>query len=190
MLTHSTPDHIPADVPKELHEAWYRYKAIVKLGHPALEQVAKPVTRYNTDTHNLIHRMKTTMKEANGLGLAAPQLGVSTRIIVYDSGDGVKVLVNPKIISSKGEQLDPPEGCLSIPGLQGQVLRAKEVRVKGFDERGRAVSRRALDLEARVIQHEVDHLDGILFFQKAIPDTLEWVIGDGDDDDGNGAPRD
>ena len=146
MLTRSAPNHIPADVPRELHEAWYRYKAIVKLGHPALEQVAKPVTRYNTETHNLISRMSAAMREANGLGLAAPQLGVSMRIIVYASGDDIKVLVNPKIISQKGEQLDPPEGCLSIPGLQGQVLRAKEVRVKGFDERGRAVSRRALDL--------------------------------------------
>ncbi len=190
MLSNGGPNHIPADVPKELHEAWFRHKAIVKLGHPALEQVAKPVTRYNAETHNLISRMSSAMKEANGLGLAAPQLGVSTRIIVYDTGDGVKVLVNPKIISEKGEQLDPPEGCLSIPGLQGQVPRAKEVRVKGFDERGRPVSRRAHDLEARVIQHEVDHLDGILFIQKALPETLEWVFGDGEDGDGNEAPRD
>ena len=189
MLSHTAQNHIPADVPPELHEAWYRHKDIVKLGHPALELMAKPVTRYNTEIHNLIRRMTAAMREANGLGLAAPQLGVSTRIIVYASGEKVKVLVNPKIISQKGEQLDPPEGCLSIPGLQGQVLRAKEVRVKGFDERGRAVSYRLLDLEARVIQHEVDHLDGILFFQKALPETLEWVIGDGEDGDGNEAPH-
>lgn len=182
-------EEIPLDVPKELQEAWTRHPAIVKLGNPILHQVAKPVTRFSAETHKLIERMTVIMREAHGLGLAAPQVGVSTRIIIYDAGDGLRVLVNPKIVSLKGEQLDPPEGCLSIPGLQGNVPRAQEVRVKGFDQRGKPVSRRATELEARVIQHEIDHLDGILFFEKALPDTLEWVIGHGEDEDGNAAPR-
>lgn len=189
MPIRSLSDDVPPDVPKELHEAWTRHPGIVKLGNPVLQQVARPVTRFSAETHKLIERMTMLMREAHGLGLAAPQVGVSTRIVIYDSGDGLRVLVNPKIISMKGEQLDPPEGCLSIPGLQGRVPRAQEIRVKAFDQRGKPVSRRATDMEARVIQHEVDHLDGILFYQKALPETLEWVIGPGEDEDGNAAPR-
>lgn len=175
--------------PKELEEAWERHPDIVKLGHPALRQVAKPITRYTQETTRLIGRMTVAMREASGLGLAAPQVGVSSRIIIYDAGEGVRVLVNPVIVSKRGEQLDPPEGCLSIPGLQGVVARANEIRVKGFDERGRPVSRRASELEARVIQHEIDHLDGILFFDKADPETLVWLLGS-EAEDGNDAPRD
>jgi peptide deformylase len=129
--------------------------------------------------------MTDIMRDANGLGLAAPQIGMSTRIIVYDAheGDGVRVLINPKILSMSGEQTEPKEGCLSIPGLQGVVKRANEIRVKGFDEKNRPVTRRAKGLEARVIQHEVDHLDGILFIDRAEPETLEWALGDDEDDE-------
>jgi peptide deformylase len=185
------PMNLPPDdlnVPPELLEAWNRHPAIVKYGHTILRQVAKPVIRLN-EVRDLIQRMEAIMEEASGLGLAAPQVGVSTRVIMYRLPDEkVRVLVNPKIISMRGEQLDPEEGCLSIPGLQGKVRRAKEIRVKGFDERNRPVSRRVTDLEARVIQHEVDHLDGILFIDRAEQGTLEWVFG-GDNEDGNAAPR-
>ncbi|MCW3051861.1 MAG: peptide deformylase [Chthonomonadales bacterium] len=168
--------------PVELQEAWTRIPAIVKLGHPVLRQVAPAVTRVSGETRRLIEHMTVTMRQARGLGLAAPQVGVSTRILIYDAGDGLKVLINPKILGMKGKQLDPPEGCLSIPGLTGQVERGQELRVKGFDERLRPVSIRATGMEARVIQHEIDHLDGILFIDKADPETLEWSI-DGDDED-------
>jgi peptide deformylase len=177
--------------PQELEVAWTRHPAIVKLGEsPVLRQVARPVTRYSQETSQLIERMTLVMREAHGLGLAAPQVGVSTRVIVYDAGDGLRVLVNPVILKKSGEQDDPPEGCLSIPGLQGVVKRAKEIRVKGFDERGKPVMRRASELEARVIQHELDHLDGILFIDRADPETLIWLLGEGEDEDGNEAPRD
>ncbi len=171
--------------PIELAEAWLANPEIVKLGHPVLRQVAKPLTRYTQETQELIQRMTAAMRAANGLGLAAPQVGVSTRLIIYEVPDvtGLRVLVNPKIVSAKGEQLDPPEGCLSIPGLQGVVPRAKEVRVKGYDERGKPVMRRASDLEARVIQHEIDHLDGVLFIDRADPETLVWAL-DGEDENG------
>jgi len=173
-----------------LKAAWSAHPEIVKLGDPVLEQVARPIVRFTAETNRLIERMVFVMRKARGLGLAAPQVGESVRIVIYDSGEGVRVLVNPKIVSMRGEQLDPPEGCLSIPGLQGQVRRAEEVRVKGYDQRGRPISRRATAMEARVIQHEVDHLDGVLFFHKALPDTIEWVIGGADDEeDGNAAPR-
>jgi peptide deformylase len=183
-----TRESLALDVPPELYEAWNRHPEIVKLGDPVLEQVAKPVTHFRQETIQLVEDMKRIMKKARGLGLAAPQIGASTRILIYDVGDGVQVIVNPKILSMRGEQLDPPEGCLSIPGLQGQVRRAKEVRVKGYNQLGRPVYRRAQDMEARVIQHELDHLDGILFFERADQDTLEWLI-DSDEDDENGAPR-
>jgi peptide deformylase len=169
--------------PKELEAAWKRHPQIVKLGDPVLRQVAKPLTRYSQQTHALIERMTITMREASGLGLAAPQIGVSLRVIVYDAGEdhGLQVLVNPVILSAKGEQLDPPEGCLSIPGLEGVVPRANEIRVKAFDGRGKPISLRVSGLEARVIQHEIDHLNGVLFIDKADPETLVWKIGEDDE---------
>jgi peptide deformylase len=169
--------------PVELHEAWSRIPAIVKLGHPVLRKEAAAVTRVTAETRRLIEHMTVTMRQARGLGLAAPQVGVSTRILIYDAGEGLQVLINPKIMGMKGKQSDPPEGCLSIPGLTGVVERAQELRVKGFDARLRPVSIRATGLEARVIQHEIDHLDGILFIDKADPETLEWSIGDEDEDE-------
>ncbi len=169
--------------PAELLEAWTKHPDIVKLGDPVLRQVAQPVTQIKTETRALIEKMMKTMKAARGLGLAAPQVGASVRIIIYDAGDGVKALINPVILASKGEQIEPLEGCLSIPGLQGQVQRSAEIRVKGFDQRGRPVTRNAKELEARVIQHEVDHLNGILFFERADPETLEWVLSQDDEED-------
>ncbi len=172
------------EVPPELWEAWDRFRNIVKYGEPVLRQVAKPVTRINNETQLLVRRMIDTMRDANGLGLAAPQVGVSARVIVYDPLDkkGVRVLINPVILSMSGEQLEPEEGCLSIPGLVGKVKRAQEIKIKGYDERNHPIVRRVSGLEARVIQHEVDHLNGILFIDRAEPGTIEWVI-DGDDDD-------
>lgn len=169
--------------PVELQEAWNRIPAIVKLGHPVLRQQAPAVARVTAETRRLIEHMTITMRQARGLGLAAPQVGVSTRILIYDAGEGLRVLINPKIMGMKGKQLDPPEGCLSIPGLTGQVERAQELRVKGFDARLRPVSLRATGLEARVLQHEIDHLDGILFIDRADPDTLEWATGDDEDEE-------
>jgi peptide deformylase len=175
---------LPIDVPPELMESWDRFPAIVKYGDPVLRKTAAPVKRISSETTALIKRMESVMREANGLGLAAPQIGTSLRIIVYDAheGNGLRVLINPKIISRSGEQTEPKEGCLSIPGLQGVVKRANDLRVLGFDERNRQVSRRVKGLEARVIQHEIDHLDGILFIDRAEPDTLEWALG-GDEDE-------
>ena len=166
------------DVPPELHEAWDAHKEIVKYGTPVLRQVAQPIKRVTRDTQELIQRMEKVMRAADGLGLAAPQIGASERVIVYDAGEGLRVLINPQIVSMRGEQFDPPEGCLSIPGLQGRVKRAMEIKIKGFDARNRIVSKKVTELEARVIQHEIDHLDGILFIDRAEPDTLEWVWGE------------
>ena len=175
------------DVPPDLLDAWVRHPDIVKYGTPVLRQVARPVTRISSETTRLIKRMTEVMREANGLGLAAPQVGASTRIIIYDAneGEGLRVLINPKILSMSGEQTEPKEGCLSIPGLQGVVKRADELKVRGYDDKNRPIVRRVKGLEARVIQHEVDHLDGILFIDRVEPGTLEWAGGDEEDEDDN-----
>ncbi len=166
--------------PRELEAAWQAQPDIVKLGNSVLRKVAKPVRRCTKETQQLVQRMTAIMRAANGLGLAAPQIGVSERVFIYDAGegDGVQVLINPVIQNRKGEQIDPPEGCLSIPGLEGVVPRAMEIRVKSFDERGRPVSKRVSGLEARIIQHELDHLDGVLFIDRADPETLVWRLDD------------
>src|SRR6185436_3643087 len=153
---------------------------IVKHPHKALFEVAQPIAKPNEETRELVERMKTAMFTANGVGLAAPQLGVSQRVIIYklpEEDQPIRIIVNPKIVSMKGEQIGP-EGCLSIPLLQGDVKRANEVIVKGLDLLGRPIKRRASEFEARVIQHETDHLNGVLFIERAEEGTLHWLVGE------------
>jgi peptide deformylase len=151
---------------------------IVKYGDPVLRQIAKPVVTVDEDIAEFVDRMKQIMTEANGVGLAAPQLGVLQRVIVYDSGDKIEAMINPKILRASGEQMEPDEGCLSIPGLRGTVKRADEIVVKALDEHGQPMRVRAEGFPSRVIQHEVDHLDGILFIDKADPETLHWLTAE------------
>lgn len=141
-----------------------------------LRQVARPVLKVTADVADLVAQMEMIMRAANGVGLAAPQLGILQRLFVYDVGDGFHAIVNPKVLSRKGEQLGV-EGCLSLPGLQGDVLRANEVVVKGVDQWGKPVRVRGEGLTARVMQHEIDHLDGILFIDRE-PSNLHWVTED------------
>jgi peptide deformylase len=152
---------------------------IVKYGNPILREKSKFVTNFDDQLPEFIARMKEIMRTANGVGLAAPQVGVLKRIFIYDSGDSVQAVINPKITRSKGEQVGE-EGCLSLPGLQGEVTRAYEVVVKGQDEFGDPIKIRAEEFLARVIQHEIDHLDGILFIDegRADPDTLHWLTAE------------
>lgn len=173
------------EVPPEMLDAWTAHPEIVKLGHPALRKVAEPVARIDSSIQALVENMKEVMRNARGLGLAAPQLGISKRILIYQmkEKEGVRVLINPQISSMSGEQTEPREGCLSIPGLHGTVKRAKVLRVRGFDHRNRPVNRKVYELEARVIQHEVDHLNGILFIDLVEPDSLGWASDENDDDD-------
>jgi len=153
---------------------------IVKVPDPVLRQVARKVKQMPPDMPEFVQRMEQIMRDANGVGLAAPQLGISERIIVYDVGDGFRAIVNPQIIRMSGEQMDPEEGCLSVPGLRGVVKRANLVIVKGLDETGKPIRIRGEGYTARVIQHEVDHLDGILFFDidRAEQSTLHWITAE------------
>ncbi|MEO3947536.1 peptide deformylase [Gorillibacterium sp. CAU 1737] len=144
-------------------------RIIVKHPDPVLRDKAKPIPKITPNIQKLLDDMADTMYDAPGVGLAAPQIGILKRAIVMDVGDehGLIQLVNPEITYREGEQLGP-EGCLSIPGLQGDVKRAQKVRVKGWDREGNEVEIEGTDLLARCIQHEVDHLNGVLFTDVAV----------------------
>lgn len=147
---------------------------IVTYGNDILRARAGEIEKFDQEVKSLIERMYQVMAEARGLGLAGPQVGVSKRIFVYDVGEGPHALINPVMVGSSGEEI-ASEGCLSIPGLQGDVPRAERVTVTGIDETGSKVKIRAEGLLARVFQHEMDHLDGTMFVDKADPETLETV---------------
>jgi peptide deformylase len=139
--------------------------ALTYMGHPVLRDVAQPVRKVSADIKALVAQMMETMKLERGIGLAAPQVGVSRRVITVDlSHEGLRpfALVNPEIIRSTGEIADE-EGCLSIPGVYLPVKRFSKIRVKYRDLADRQQILDASDLLARVIQHEIDHLDGKLF---------------------------
>jgi len=144
-------------------------RIIVMDPDPVLREKAKPVTKFNSSLHKLLDDMADTMYENEGVGLAAPQVGILKRAIVMDVGDehGLIELVNPEIVATSGEQIGP-EGCLSIPGLQGDVRRPMNVTVKGQDRNGNEVIVEGTELLARCIMHEVDHLNGILFTDLAL----------------------
>ena len=140
-------------------------RIIVKDPDSILREVSKPVPKVTANIQKLLNDMADTMYEANGVGLAAPQIGILKRVIVIDPHDGETELIkmiNPEIVYADGEQLGP-EGCLSIPGLSGDVIRKQKVTVKGWDFKGNEVTIEASDFLARIFQHEIDHLNGILF---------------------------
>ncbi|WEK52850.1 MAG: peptide deformylase [Candidatus Cohnella colombiensis] len=143
-------------------------RLIVKHPDEVLREKAKEVTKFNANLHKLLEDMAVTMYDADGVGLAAPQVGISKRVIVVDVGDehGLIELVNPTIVSMDGEQLGP-EGCLSIPGLQGDVRRANHVVVEGQDRHGNPIKYEGTELLSRAFQHEIDHLEGVLFIDLA-----------------------
>ncbi|HVE92125.1 MAG TPA: peptide deformylase [Actinomycetota bacterium] len=132
---------------------------------PVLREPALPVGVVDDDVRKLIRDMHESMRAAAGIGLAAPQVGVQRRVLVYDVGDGLRALVDPEILSSEGEDVDE-EGCLSIPGLAFEVKRAERIQVRGLDESGEEVRYEAEEMHARVLQHEIDHLDGILYIDR------------------------
>lgn len=142
---------------------------IVKKGDLVLRKKAKEVTEITPKVQKLIKNMADTMYHSRGVGLAAPQVGFSKRIIVVDVGDetGLHAVINPVIVAAKGKQ-NGPEGCLSCPDEYGDVLRAKHIVVEGLNEKGEAIRIEASDFLARAFQHEIDHLDGILFVDKSL----------------------
>ena len=140
-------------------------RPILTEGHPLLRQKAKRVRRIDPSMRRLIDDMFDTMHEADGLGLAAPQVGVPLRLVVIEYEGDRHVLFNPEITRQRGEVTDE-EGCLSLPRWFGPVTRSEQVTVKGRDYAGKAIRVKLEGLPARAVQHEVDHLDGTLFVDR------------------------
>lgn len=151
-------------------------REIVTVPEPVLRRKARKVTDFGHELQALIDDMVETMRAAPGVGLAAPQVNVPLRVIVVEFGDEedenvppkLYTLVNPEIVRHSSELVVGTEGCLSIPGLIGDVDRMKSVTVKGFNRRGQPVRVKAEGWLARIFQHEIDHLDGILFTDRAL----------------------
>jgi peptide deformylase len=149
-------------------------REVLKMGDPRLLAVSAPVRAFGTpELAELLADMRDTMQELNGAGLAAPQIGVGARVVIfglehnprYPEAEAVPftVLINPELTPIGEIQDEGWEGCLSVPGMRGLVPRYRELRYTGFDETGQPIDRTVKDFHARVVQHEVDHLDGILY---------------------------
>lgn len=149
-------------------------RSVLKMGDPLLLQVAKPVEQFNTpDLHGLIADMIDTMKHHHGAGIAAPQIGISLQIVIfggfstprYPQAEEIPftVLINPTLTALTENQEEDWEGCLSVPSMRGLVPRCTHIRYQGFNQYGETIDRRVSDFHARVVQHEVDHLLGMLY---------------------------
>lgn len=144
---------------------------ICKLGEEVLREKSVPVAEVNDDIRKLAEDMFETMIEANGVGLACPQIGMNIRMFVVIADDDVRrVFINPQIISTSAELSDYEEGCLSVPQVYEKISRPAKVTVQALNERGRPFTLEADGLLARVIQHENDHLDGVIFIDRGDPD--------------------
>jgi peptide deformylase len=151
-------------------------RPVLKMGHPLLREVALPVARFDAELEGLVADMDETMRSVSGAGLAAPQIGVSLRVVIFEVQENPRyphvapvpytVLVNPELTPLGAEQEEGWEGCLSVPGLRGLVPRFNRLRYRGFDLHGVPIDRTVEGFHARVVQHEVDHLDGILYPQR------------------------
>ena len=151
-------------------------RPVLKMGEPLLRQVAAPVQRFDAELGALVADMNDTMRALSGAGIAAPQIGVSLRVVIFEvtvnprypdvSPIPYTVLINPDLTPLGEEQEEGWEGCLSVPGLRGLVPRFSKLRYRGFDLEGAPIERTVEGFHARVVQHEVDHLDGILYPQR------------------------
>ncbi len=148
-------------------------------GDPVLKQRARDVDTIDADLVTLVHGMYVTMDLEEGIGLAAPQVGVRKRLFTFDlhEGDGPAVVINPEIVERDGEALSE-EGCLSVPGYRFEVVRSERVTMRGLDLDGNELVLEGDDLLARMIQHEIDHLDGVLLLDRVEPDVRREALRD------------
>ncbi|HTL19118.1 MAG TPA: peptide deformylase [Steroidobacteraceae bacterium] len=162
-------------------------RPVLRMGEPLLQRIAAPVARFDAELHALLTDMDDTMRALNGAGIAAPQIGVSQRVVIFELADNPRyphiapvpytVLVNPLVTPLTAEEDEGWEGCLSVPGMRGLVPRHRRVRYRGYDQHGAPIDRTVEGFHARVVQHEVDHLDGILFPQR-VRDLREFGFED------------
>lgn len=151
-------------------------RKVIEVGDEILRKKARKVEQVDDRIRTLLDDMVETMHKFNGVGLAGPQVGILKRVIVidlYDDNGPIK-LVNPEIIKEKGEQ-EVDEGCLSFPNQYAKIIRPMEVKVKALNENGEEIKISAKGLLAQALAHEIDHLDGVLFIDKIIPGTLEFI---------------
>lgn len=152
-------------------------RAVLRMGNPILRRVAEPVSNFNSkELDALVNDMFDTMAEQNGAGLAAPQIGESLRVVIFGVAENPRypdaevvpttVLINPEIEVIGDEVIGGWEGCLSVPGMRGLVYRPAQIRYRGYDQTGERLEREVDGFHARVVQHECDHLDGILYPQR------------------------
>jgi peptide deformylase len=151
-------------------------RPVLKMGEPLLREVARPVTRFDAELAAFVADMDDTMRALFGAGIAAPQIGVPLRVVIFELKENPRyphlapvpytVLVNPVLSVLDAQQDEGWEGCLSVPGMRGLVPRYRQLRYQGFDASGAPIDRTVQGFHARVVQHEVDHLDGILFPQR------------------------
>ncbi|MCL4122367.1 UNVERIFIED_CONTAM: hypothetical protein GTU68_032405 [Idotea baltica] len=142
-------------------------RSVLKIGDPFLSEIAAPVLEFDTpELHTLIDDMRDTMHSLDGAGLAAPQIGVSARLVIYEDIIEETVLINPEIEVLSDEEQGMWEGCLSVPGMRGYVERPSHIRYLGFDQFGNKIDRTVTGFHAIVLQHECDHLDGVLYPMK------------------------
>lgn len=154
-------------------------RTILTLDKPVLRTRAKKVSRFDAYLQRLVDDMWETMRAAPGVGLAAPQVGESIRVLVAEYEDQAVALVNPEIVKRSDDEVLGTEGCLSIPGFVGDdVPRARAVTVKARDPRGKEIRVKAEDWFARVLQHEIDHLDGVLFIDRIPKENVRRVEED------------
>ena len=146
------------------------------LGDPVLRTPAAVVTTFDKELRNLVKDLQDTMLDAPGVGLAAPQIGVSLRVFTYDVGDQLGHLVNPVLHFPHDEEQDGEEGCLSVPGLTFDCVRKQHVVAHGQNVHGDPVTVEGRDLLARCVQHEVDHLDGVMFIDRLDPETRKLAL--------------
>ncbi|MCC0643003.1 MULTISPECIES: peptide deformylase [unclassified Clostridioides] len=140
-------------------------RQIVQIGEPVLRKKSKKVEKIDAKIIQLLDDMAETMYDADGVGLAAPQVGILKRVVVIDIGEELIELINPEIIETSGEQIDD-EGCLSVVGESGEVRRPNYVKVRALNRNGETIELEGEELLARAFCHEIDHLDGILFVDK------------------------
>ena len=144
---------------------------IVQVGDEVLRKKSAPVTAFDEKLHELLDDMKETLKAANGAGLAAVQVGILRRAFIVDVAEGYFEFINPVFVKTKGRQVE--EGCLSVRGKYGTVERPRVVEIKAFDRDGKEFKLKAYDFFARAICHEYDHLDGVLYIDKATDLKIE-----------------
>lgn len=138
-------------------------RRIVMLGEPVLRQKAKKIHRVDGSIKTLVDDLIDTVRDAGGAGLAAPQIGIPLRAIVSVVDDKTQVVLNPEIVEESNEEIEGEEGCLSIPGWWGPVTRKERITIRGLNRNGKPIKIKSEGYEARCFQHEVDHLNGVLF---------------------------